>query len=93
MRAELTKVEALLRDANENELPEEAFRVQVEAKREELNSLMEKFSNMNEKGGGVVKKDDVQMMGKDRRRSPRVGNFPKPMMALGSNRKPWNDAK
>ena len=55
VRAELTKVEALLRDANERELPEEVFRVQVESKRGELNTLMEKFAKMNA-GTGSPKK-------------------------------------
>jgi hypothetical protein len=85
LRAELTKVEALLRDANERELPEEVFRVQVETKREELNSLMEKFAKMNAGTGSPkkttspssgtakhYKKNDVRSNGpttKDRRRA------------------------
>jgi len=41
---ELTKAEADLRDANERELPEESFRVVVDAKRSELHDLMEKYA-------------------------------------------------
>lgn len=44
-RAELVKLEHKLREANENELPEEEFRVAVEAKREELATLMKKYAN------------------------------------------------
>lgn len=45
VRQELTRLEALWREANEKELPEEVYRVQAEAKREELKELMKKFSH------------------------------------------------
>ena len=44
VRQELTRLEALWREANEKELPEEVYRVQAEAKREELKNLMKDFS-------------------------------------------------
>lgn len=47
VRTQLTKITEELRNANENELPEENFRVEAEAKRKELNDLMEKFSKLN----------------------------------------------
>jgi hypothetical protein len=47
VRLALTKAEKMLLDANENELPEETFRVQAEAKRRELNDLMAKFANVS----------------------------------------------
>jgi hypothetical protein len=40
----LTKAEAALRDANENELPEEKYRVVVEEKRKELNDMLASFA-------------------------------------------------
>lgn len=49
IQKELTHFEALWREANEKELPEELYRVQAEAKREELTSLMKKFSTTPEK--------------------------------------------
>ena len=47
VRAELTKLEKELRQANEMELPEETLRAQVEPKRAELNDLLTKFAEMN----------------------------------------------
>ena len=44
MQGELTKAEAALREANENELPEEKYRVVVEQKRKELTELLAKFA-------------------------------------------------
>ena len=51
LRKELTEVEEKLREANENELPEEEYRVAAEEKREELNKLMKDFAALNAKGG------------------------------------------
>jgi hypothetical protein len=56
VRVALTKAEKELLEANENELPEEAFRIKAEAKRKELNDLMSKFAHVSidansEKGG------------------------------------------
>jgi hypothetical protein len=48
VRAELTRFEAELREANENELPEESYRLKAEAKRKELTALMTKFAKENE---------------------------------------------
>mmetsp|Transcript_12773 Transcript_12773/g.19037 ORF Transcript_12773/g.19037 Transcript_12773/m.19037 type:complete len:284 (-) Transcript_12773:141-992(-) len=50
LRKELTEVEEKLREANEQELPEEEYRVAAEEKREELNKLMKEFAEMNLKG-------------------------------------------
>jgi len=47
VRAQLTAAEKEWREANEKELPEESFRVEAEAKRKELNDLMEKFTELN----------------------------------------------
>jgi hypothetical protein len=47
VRVELTKAETLFRQANEMELPEEEFRAAAEAKRNELNDLVKKFTDMN----------------------------------------------
>ena len=58
LRAELTKVEADLRNANEMELPEEMFRSQADAKRKELNDLMAKFTKENEERGGAGTQQD-----------------------------------
>jgi hypothetical protein len=44
VQAELTKAEAALREANENELPEEKYRVVVEEKRKDLNDMLAKFA-------------------------------------------------
>lgn len=44
VRQELTRLEALWRDANEKELPEETYRLKVEGKRDELKKLMTEFS-------------------------------------------------
>ena len=49
IQAELTKAEAELRDANERELPEESYRVVVEAKRKELHDLMEQYAAENKR--------------------------------------------
>jgi hypothetical protein len=56
VRVALTKAEKDLLEANENELPEETFRIKAEAKRKELNDLMSKFAHVSvdansEKGG------------------------------------------
>jgi hypothetical protein len=48
VRAELTRFEAELREANENELPEESYRLKAEEKRKELNALMAKCAKENE---------------------------------------------
>ena len=50
LRKELTEVEEKLREANEQELPEEEYRVAAEEKRAELNKLMKEFTEMNLKG-------------------------------------------
>lgn len=97
IRAELTKAEALLRDANEKELPEEKFRLQVEAKREELSSIMEKFSKMNVKeGGGVDRRHktnkDPWSPEKDHLRAPRFGGMSSPK-TTGRNNRNWNEVK
>ncbi|KAL7483780.1 hypothetical protein ACHAWX_000187, partial [Stephanocyclus meneghinianus] len=47
VRAELEEIEAQLREANENELPEEEYRVAAERKRDELNELMKEFQSVN----------------------------------------------
>jgi hypothetical protein len=57
VRVALTKAEKDLLEANENELPEETFRIKAEAKRKELNDLMSKFAHVSvdansEKEGG-----------------------------------------
>jgi hypothetical protein len=53
VRVALTKAEKDLLEANENELPEETFRIKAEAKRKELNDLMTKFAHVSdEKGQG-----------------------------------------
>mmetsp|Transcript_8767 Transcript_8767/g.18227 ORF Transcript_8767/g.18227 Transcript_8767/m.18227 type:complete len:361 (+) Transcript_8767:59-1141(+) len=55
LRKELTEIEAKMREANENELPEEEYRVAAEGKREELNELMRMFQEVNlEAGGGAA---------------------------------------
>ena len=51
LRAELTDFEEKLREANENELPEEEYRVAAEEKRTELNALMKQFEEVNLKEG------------------------------------------
>lgn len=50
LRKELTEVEEKLREANEQELPEEEYRVAAEEKRQELNKLMKEFAELNLKG-------------------------------------------
>lgn len=52
VRQELTQLETLWRQANEKELPEEVYRVQAEAKREELKNLMAQFAK--KEGGGTI---------------------------------------
>lgn len=47
LQKELDHVEKLRREANEKELPEEQYRVEVEKKKKELNDLMKQFSEMN----------------------------------------------
>lgn len=55
LRKELTEIEEKMREANENELPEEEYRVAAEGKREELNELMRRFQEVNlEAGGGAA---------------------------------------
>lgn len=58
LRAELTSIEEKLREANENELPEEEYRVAAEEKRSELNALMKEFAELNVKEGAKVEKED-----------------------------------
>ena len=48
VRQELTRLETLWRQANEKELPEEVYRVQAEAKREELKNLMAQFAKQQQ---------------------------------------------
>jgi Plant specific eukaryotic initiation factor 4B len=48
VRRELEKIVEDLRNANEQELPEEAFRQAEQAKRRELNSLLEQFAMVND---------------------------------------------
>ena len=52
VRQELTRLEAQWRQANEKELPEEVFRVQAEAKRQELKNLMAQFAAKQSSVGG-----------------------------------------
>jgi hypothetical protein len=55
VRVALTKAEKELLEANENELPEETFRIKAETKRKELNDLMTKFAYVSvgtERGQG-----------------------------------------
>mmetsp|Transcript_14590 Transcript_14590/g.20621 ORF Transcript_14590/g.20621 Transcript_14590/m.20621 type:complete len:213 (-) Transcript_14590:48-686(-) len=47
IQAELTKAESDLRNANEQELPEEKYRVKVEKLRKELNELTAKYTAEN----------------------------------------------
>ena len=47
IRDQLTEAEGRLREANEKELPEEDFRVQVEDKRQKLQSLLDEFDKIN----------------------------------------------
>lgn len=47
VRAQLGAITAELRHANEHELPEETFRLAEQAKRQELNDLVEKFGQLN----------------------------------------------
>ena len=46
-----------MRNANENELPEERYRVLVERKRNELTHLMHAFRNENESAQIIMNKD------------------------------------
>lgn len=48
LQHELTVCEKQWREANEKELPEEEFRVNVEQKRKELNYLIAEFSSQLE---------------------------------------------
>lgn len=54
-RMELEQVSAALREANEMELPEGHYRVVEEAKRKELNELMESFAAANLGSSGTGK--------------------------------------
>ena len=47
LRKELTAVEELMREANENELPEEEYREKAEKMRGELNDLVKEFREVN----------------------------------------------
>jgi len=47
VREQLETASQALREANEQELPEEAFRVAEDAKRKELNALLEQFAKAN----------------------------------------------
>ena len=51
VRQELTHLETLWRHANEKELPEEVYRVQAEAKRQELKNLMAQFAKKEGRSG------------------------------------------
>ena len=48
-RAALEDAALALREANENEMPEEEFRAAEQVKRQELNALMEEFAKVNVK--------------------------------------------
>jgi len=48
LRVELERAEGQLRNANENELPEEGYRVLVDQKRNELTHLMQVFRDEND---------------------------------------------
>lgn len=65
LRTELTDLENKLREANENELPEEEYRVATETKRSELNALMKEFEEINLKDPPSVeqKRGDDQSKG------------------------------
>lgn len=54
VRQELTRLENLWREANEKELPEEPYRAQAEAKREELKNLMNRFATSSDKEDDFV---------------------------------------
>jgi len=47
IRVQLSEAEAKFREANEKELPEESFRVEVETKRRELNEMIDQFTIVN----------------------------------------------
>jgi hypothetical protein len=51
VRLELTRLEALWREANEKELPEEVYRQQAAAKRDELNQLLAALTASTTPGG------------------------------------------
>jgi hypothetical protein len=70
VRSELEVAEANLRDANEKELPEETFRVAVEAKRKQLNDLMEKYGKMNPATSSVEKNESRSHKVTTERRRP-----------------------
>ena len=59
IRSELTEAESRFREANEKELPEEVFRIQVASKRKELNELVDKFSKL-----GVTKESSPRSGGR-----------------------------
>lgn len=67
IRLELTAAEEAFWDANENEMPEEALRLEVEKKRKELHDLMEKFQEMNLKEKQKAKKVE---QGQDQEEKP-----------------------
>mmetsp|Transcript_19534 Transcript_19534/g.40444 ORF Transcript_19534/g.40444 Transcript_19534/m.40444 type:complete len:387 (+) Transcript_19534:81-1241(+) len=74
LRKELTEIEAKMREANENELPEEEYRVAAEGKREELNELMRMFQEVNlEAGGGAAAA--TAAAARERRRGRLFGGF------------------
>lgn len=58
VRAELTEAEGHLREANEKELPEEEYRVQVEDKRRTLHSLMQEFDKVSIGSSSVIQEDN-----------------------------------
>jgi hypothetical protein len=65
VRGEFNKAEAAWREANEKELPEEELRGKMEAKREELHALMEKFRQLghdddDDDGGNLLKKKEAR---------------------------------
>lgn len=47
VQAELSRAEADLRNANEQELPEEKYRVVVEQKKKEMNEMVEQYTKEN----------------------------------------------
>ena len=54
VRAALELAAAALRDANENEMPEDEFRRAEEQQRKELNALLEEFAKTNLSGDGTT---------------------------------------
>lgn len=88
LRGELTKIEEDMREANENELPEEEYRVAAEEKRTELNDLMAKFaeSNLGDTGGLSEKSQQVRSAPQSREGNP-VDNGGRPKYERPSERR------